>query len=285
MLRAGPFSDERVIALIDLRTVPVYFDLDDGGAAADPRAREFVVAARKELSGRAVPVPPVLCMSAGGEILGEISNTATPDAFLAALLAILRAHPELDRPSPAEQAARTPLERAVFRIALQDAAGAEKLLEHEESEEAHYLLGRMARFRRDWKRMEDHLAKVKSAERLPDVRMERAYRLWSERRFDVLRAHLADFPAAHARFTEARYYEGLAHFHLGDSDRALSIWKQTIESAPEGPWVYRADWAFSSLKETARALVTTGDERVSVLGRVGYLGARNPDLDGPVEAK
>jgi hypothetical protein len=133
--------------------------------------------------------------------------------------------------------------------------------------------------------MEEQLAQVKSVERRPDVHMERAYRLWSERRFDALRAHLADFPSGHARFTEARYYEGLASFHLGDIDRAASIWKEMIESVPEGPWEYRADWAFASLKETPRALVTTGDKRVSVLGRVGYLGVRNPDLDGPVDPK
>ena len=44
MLRAGPFSDERVIAFVNRRFVPFYFDLSNRGAAGDAAAREFVVA-------------------------------------------------------------------------------------------------------------------------------------------------------------------------------------------------------------------------------------------------
>ena len=281
MLRAGPFSDERVIRLINLRFVPFYFDLSDSGAAADPAARKFVVAAREELGGDTVPVPPILLMNVEGAVLGEVGNYASPDAFLSSLLGVLAAHPDYAEPSEAERIARTVLERAEICIGLQDYAGAEKLLEQETSDEAHYLLGRIARLRRDWEGMERHFREIASGALQPDVRVERAHRLWLERRYAELRSHLAAFPKTHPRYAEARYLEGLALFHLGDLEAAKALWKQTIQSCSENPWIYRADWAYSSLAAPPSRLMSTADARVSPLARVGYLGPRNPDLEGP----
>ena len=45
MLRAGPFSDERVTGLANRRFVPFFFDLSVRGAAGDPDARRFLVQA------------------------------------------------------------------------------------------------------------------------------------------------------------------------------------------------------------------------------------------------
>lgn len=68
MLRAGPFSDERIVRLANRRFVPFYFDLSNRGVAGDPAARKFVVKERKRLGGRSVPTPPVLFMSPDGEV-------------------------------------------------------------------------------------------------------------------------------------------------------------------------------------------------------------------------
>ncbi len=83
MLRAGPLSDERIVRLANRRFVSLYFDLSNRGAAGDPDARKFVVAARKELASRAVPTPPLLFISPSGEVLGQVSNYATEEQVLA----------------------------------------------------------------------------------------------------------------------------------------------------------------------------------------------------------
>ena len=104
MLRAGPFSDARVVGLCNRRFVPFYFDLSNRGVAGDPDARAFVVAVRKELGGRAVPTPPVLFMTPDGEVVGEVSNYATEDQVLRTMLDLLEAHPEFAKPGPDEGA-------------------------------------------------------------------------------------------------------------------------------------------------------------------------------------
>jgi len=136
VLRAGPFSDERIIRLANRRFIPFYFDLSNRGVAGDPDARKFVVAKRKELGGRAVPTPPVLFMSPDGEVLGEVSNYASSNKVLKAMLKVLEENPRFNKPSEAEKNAESAVAKARIRIDLQDYKGAKKLLEKEESDPA-----------------------------------------------------------------------------------------------------------------------------------------------------
>jgi hypothetical protein len=46
-----------VIRLINRRFVPIYFDLNPGGALADPQARKFTVDACPDLGGAGVDTP------------------------------------------------------------------------------------------------------------------------------------------------------------------------------------------------------------------------------------
>ncbi len=282
MLRAGPFSDERVVRLANRRFIPFYFDLSDRGAAGDPDARMFVTAKRKELAGMSVPTPPVLLMCATGAVVGEVSNYADPEDVLRAMQKALREHPGCDKPTAEELNAKG-VERAEIRIDLGDVEGARRILEGETGEEARYLLGRLARHRRDWEAMERAFAGVRSGALADDVRVERAWRLWHAREFEKLLAHLKDFPKASRRFTEARYLKGLAAHHLGKKDEALEIWKETIAACAQDPWIYRADWAYSSVKDGDRRVFVAGAKGSSLLGRIGYMGGANPDLKGPRE--
>ena len=75
MLRAGPFSDERVVRLINRRFIPFYFDLSDRGFAGDPAARKFVVAARREMGGASVSTPQVLFMTPTGKVVGSMGDS------------------------------------------------------------------------------------------------------------------------------------------------------------------------------------------------------------------
>ena len=222
-------------------------------------------------------------MTAKGEVLGEVGNYATSDEVLRAVIRVLKAHPEYDRSSPAENAATMPLERAEIRMDLQDYQGARAILEKEDSAQAQYLLGRLARFQRHWKKMEAHFQHVHVDDRdlAADVRMERAYRFWFNEEYGKLREHLKDFPKSSKRYTEARYYEGLALYHLGKKDEALAVWKETVEGSSQDPWIYRADWAYTSILDGKKKTFSTLDKGSSLLNRIGYAGTENPDLSGP----
>lgn len=284
MLRAGPFSDERVVGLARRRFVCHYFDLDTGGAAGDADARRFVVLRRKELGGRSVPTPPVLLMTTDGQVVGEASNYADAETLLAAMQRALADHPELSRPSPEEEAAETPLERARIAFDLGRLDEAARLLEGQASDAARYLRGHVARWRGDDRAMEAAFEGLRG-EWADDVRIERAHRLWAKGEFEALRAALEDFPAGSDRASEASYHLGLALFHLGRRDEALALWKDTIEGCSEDPWIYRADWAYCGVVEGNQRGFSTLGRRSSVLGRIGYMGRRNPDLDGPPTPK
>lgn len=150
MLRAGPFSDERVVALANRRFVPFYFDLSDAGAAGDAEARKFVVAKRAELGGRGVPTPPVLFMTPEGEVLGEVSNYATEDQVCAAMCEVLRAHPEWNAPTEAEGAEGPPPARARIALDLLDLPAARALLAGVAGAETELLRARVARLEGKW---------------------------------------------------------------------------------------------------------------------------------------
>lgn len=260
--------------------MPFYFDLSVDGVAGDADARAFVVAARKELGGNSVPTPPVLLMDSDGNVLGEADNFSKPDRVLEVMLRALKEHPEFGAETEAEAKA-VGIERAELSIDLQDLDGARKALDGVEGAGAAYLLGRLARFRQEWDDMETHFARIDDKALEDDVRMERAYRWWSGREFEKLRDHLKDFPKDSNRFTEARYYEGIALHHLKEREAALKVWKSEIDACAQDPWIYRADWAYTNVQDGGRASFSGAKKSASRLGRIGYMGSRNPDLKGP----
>ncbi len=270
--------------LANRRFISFYFDLANRGAAGDPLARKFVVAARKELGGRGVPTPPLLFMNTDGKVLGEVSNYASADAVLAAMQKVLKDHSDYNAPTEAEKNEKSPIRRAQVMIDLQRYDDARKLLEkHADTVAAQYVLGRLARWRKDWKAMDEHFEKVDDQKLADDLRMERAYRHWEVGDVKQLAEHLKGFPKPSNRFTEARYYEGLAAYHRGDKKAATEIWQSTITGCGQDPWVYRADWAYTASKDDQRTggfrVFSTGGKRTSLLGRIGYMGRGNPDLE------
>lgn len=281
MLRAGPFSDERVIGLANRRFVPFFFDLSNRGAAGDPDARKFLVAARPRFGRGSVPTPPVFFMTPDGKVLGEVSNYASSDEVLEAMQKVLRDHPAWAKPG-SDEASLTGLERARLLVDLQDLDGALKLL-GEGGDDAHHLArAKIHRRHAAWKAMERELSAVDDETLLDDVRMERAYPLWSGRKWPELEKHLTGFPKDSARFTEARYYLGLAQYHQKNTDAALETWKATIKGCSQDPWIYRADWAFCNAQQKGRRQrFSSRGPRASLLNRIGYMGRRNPDLNGP----
>jgi tetratricopeptide (TPR) repeat protein len=279
VFRAGLLCDEAVRRLINRRFVPLYFDLDDGGAAADPAARAFVVAARPALDAGTVATPDVLLMTAEGRVVAELDPYQGPREFLGKLLEVLRAEPEFARASAQELALTDPLERARLALDLRDLVGAKHILAAAEGPQARYLAGHIARLEAAFETMEAEFARVDSADYADDLRVERAQRAWLTRDLATLARCTQDFPEESERCTEALYLRGLALYHLGSEEEALALWQKTVLRHAQDPWIYRADWAYTEVKGgKGIAGFGTAGPRCSPLGRIGYMGHTNPDL-------
>ncbi len=278
MLRAGPFSDEDVQALAKLRFVPFYFDLSNAGAAADKDARAVVVKARKNLRGMAVDTPPILFMSAEGEVLGDVANYADTKAVLAAMQKVLQQHPQYDQPSPSESEG-TPLQRALVLAGLQQFDDALALATTVDEPAARLLCARLLRKQGKAAAAREHLDKITGAELVHDVAIERSLLAWHAGEFAAMADLLRDVPSEHARYSEARYHFGLSWFHRDDTEQARAVWKELVTGRPQDRWVYRADWAFvESGSKPGNVRTFRSTDKAGLLGRIGYMGRNNPDL-------
>ncbi len=265
--------------LANRRFIPFYFDLSNGGVAGDPDARAFVVNVRSEYGGRGVPTPDLLLMTPEGKLLGNVSNYASADQVLALMRDTLEKYPQFNQPSQAERDAKDPVEIAQIKIDLGDYKGAAKALARDESQLGLYLKGRLAGRRKDWTAMGKFFQRVTEAELLDDVRVELARRYWDKGDFKKLRKLMSKVEPKSNRYTEARYYEGLALFHLGKKKDATALWAKTITGCSQDPWIYRCDWAYCNAKaKGGRTMFSTTGKRTSLLNRIGYMGRKNPDL-------
>ena len=79
----------------------------------------------------------------------------------------------------------------------------------------------------------DHFKAVNDESLADDVKMETAYRFWEAKEYKKLRDHLADFPKKSNRYTEARYHEGLAKYHLDEEKDSLEVWRCTITACAQ----------------------------------------------------
>jgi len=279
VFRAGLLGDEAIRRLVNRRFVPLYFDLDDGGAAADPAARAFVVAARPALGEGSVATPNALLMTPGGEVVLELDPYQAPPEFLAGLRSALRARPEFARASAAELAVTAPLARATLALDLGELEDAQRLLAAAEGDEARYLAGHVARLRGDFERMELELGRVARDELRDDVLVERAQRAWLARDLAGLARLCEAVPAGSERITEALYLRGLASYHQGAREEALATWRENVARHAQDAWVHRSDWAYTEVQGGASATRFGGPgPRSSPLGRIGYMGRANPDL-------
>ena len=281
MLRSGPFSDERIIGLLNARFVPFYFDLGPGSPAGDDDAKEFVIAVKQGLGGRSVPTPPVLLMTPEGELLAEISNYASEEKMLGALRDVLKKHPEFAQPREGEQELPR-LERARIAHWLGDDGAARALLERDRSPEESLFLAQVARRAGELDEAVKALGELDPESHAADLSVERGLIALRRGKYEEMCEAVEAYPTEGARAAEAQYLLGLAQFHLGDPKVARSTWSELVERFGENRWSYRADWAYSQTTDTGLAkrkssFSTAGSK--SLLGRHGYMGRQNPDLE------
>ncbi len=260
--------------------MPFAFDLSSRGFLADRAGRDFVVKARPDYGGGSVATPEVLLMTPEGKVVAKASNYASTEQLLAVLRRALKQNAKFAQAAAVEKKL-TAEDRAEYLIDLLDDAGALKALGKTDSARAHYLRGRIARWKGDFDAMDAHTAKVKDKSLWDDILMERAYRHWSGKAYKKLEQALASFPKDSNRATEAAYHHGLALFHQDRKKAALKVWKALIAAHQQDRWIYRADWAVcASQQKRGRGVVmmSSGQNSNSALGRIGYMGRPHPDL-------
>jgi len=263
VLRAGPFSDPRIQTIINNRFVNFYFDLQNHAVVGDAQAKRFVGAVKRNLTGSRVPTPPVLICTPDGELIAEISNYASAAKMLPDLRRVIARHPGSQEPSPAER--EDPLLHAEVLGLLGHLRRAEDIFR--EQRDAPGTALRRARLLR-WLGQPDPARRALAAAKDGSGRWHReaAWQAWEAEDFQQALNLLEAMPEGE-RDDEDRYLSGLALWASGQREQAKRTWKDLIDSGRQGPWVYRADWAW----------VATGCGR-SRLGRHGYMGSTHPDL-------
>jgi tetratricopeptide (TPR) repeat protein len=264
VLRGGPFSEKRVIELINRRFVPFFFNVGKQGRGYDAAAAAFIAKVDPRFGGNAVPTPPVWVFSPDGTLLTTIDNYAPKAEFYDALRQVLRDHPELDRDTPeesevfvrptvhlgqgrgsnlAERLAAARLYESLGRWAKAD--GRYRMLETSETREgARALLGRarLARYRGDGTAVDRFLKRLQALDPAlrsalrENVAMELGYRLLAQKRYRpayrVLTTAARAFPAA-KRLGELHFYAGVAAFHLEQRDWAAFHWCWVMKHIPD----------------------------------------------------
>jgi hypothetical protein len=251
---------------------------------ADAKARKLVTEAVDELVGPSVDTPPLLVMTPDGELLKQIDNFASEDDCFRGLLDALAVEPRWQKATPGElEIARggDPLARAELWIDLGLFARAKELLAATPGAEAALRLAHLARLQGEAAAIEPALAKVDAARFADDVHVERAWLRLHDDSFADARAEADLVSNDSPRRTEARYLAGVAEFRAGHRDAALALWKALVTSCSQDRWIYRADWAYTQTLDGERRSFSTADAKSSLLGRIGYMQRRNPDLEPP----
>ena len=99
-MRGGPFSETRVIELLNRRFVPFFFNTGGPGEGKDDKAHAFVTGKVPNRWAYFAAFAP------DGRILGQTGIYDGTEQVFAWLRALLRRHPELVRPTAAESEAR-----------------------------------------------------------------------------------------------------------------------------------------------------------------------------------
>ena len=277
-MRAGPFSNEKVIRLLNRRFIPFHFDLSSHGYLGDQDASDWVKKHLPQFAGSGVSTPPVVFVTPDGKVVGQVDNYAPAETYLAGLQKALKENPEHNKLSE-EESKLSGIEKSKLLFDLQQYDEAATALKDVKSDEASFWRGRIALFQGDSNAAQSHFSEVKLEELLDDVRMEKAMMLWADNKFVELAKLLTDFPTDSNRSSQARYFLGLAHFHQDKKDDAKKTWKDLIDHSKEDRWVYRADWAYSQANQKRRLFsFSSSDGGSSPLGRIGYMGSSHPDL-------
>jgi len=261
-MRGGPFSETRVIELLNRRFVPFYFNTGGPGEGRDAAAHDFVTGKVPNRWAYFAAFAP------DGRILAQTGIYDGTDEVFAWLRALLRRHPEFDRPAAAEAELRKQAGAELAAPeALEVARTCEQLTWYAEGRrayervlavgdgaqraDAHRGLLRIARADGDWPAHATALAtasaSAEAAALATDLAIERGLRLLAEKRFATARVELESAIAGaknSPRLAELHYEAGRACWFAADRadnrDWAKAHWCWILEQRPDDRMAMRA---------------------------------------------
>lgn len=224
-MRTGPFSDPRVVNLVNRNFVPVHLDNLDGSArryGMEPgHENAYIILETPEVPGG----PKVDTV-----ILGRLSQVLDPDAARAEILAFLERHPELGRSAPPAGSA---LEQATFLLEEGEAERALDLLQGlPGSTELGLLRAQAFRLLKRFAEADSELDGLASS---PEVDLERIRLLFQKDEGPRAADPLDDFLglwAERPEAAEAYFLRGWLHHLSGRDDEAIRVWQRGIERHP-----------------------------------------------------
>jgi|GEM_PF-2232684 len=249
-MRAGAFTETRVIELLNQRFVPFYFNTGGPGLGRDSAAEAFV---KNKLKN---PFAYLAAFSPDGEFLGETDMYADKDVVFEFLKKLLDKKPQFAKLTSDETEVllstnhTTPkalLKAAHLREILGEYSKAEPLYRKILSEsisktqqtEVFRALARIARYRKRWETLKTVLQdaiekKVEDFE--ADAAMERAYSLLATKKYvearKLLEKTIKKYPGT-LRMGELRFYAGVCAFFQDDKNSAYYHWCWVVENIPE----------------------------------------------------
>ncbi|MGI9519578.1 MAG: tetratricopeptide repeat protein [Pirellulaceae bacterium] len=278
-LRAVSLVDSRVVNLLNRRFVVYYFSMDELSSQYDAQAAALSRKLHPDMRYLAsMPTPPMLFMTAEGKMLGHASNFLLPDDLLEYLTGKLDENPAYAQLTPAEKAVEDAVQRAWVHYELRQFESAIELLENQQSSDAFYLRGLIAREQLEWPEMKAAFKMVTDSARLNDIKLDQALRYWELRNFEGIKAHLEGVRPDHPRYQEAMYYLGLAWFHTDDREKALELWEAALRHDRSSAWALRLDWTFGLASLNPDEYLSPTDKPPSLLGRRYLTPDGNPDL-------
>lgn len=265
MLRAGPFSEDSVISLVNRRFVPFFFDIGKDSFAGDDDAREFLIKLKPEYGKSSVPTPPCFVFTPDGKLLTEIDNYTDARTFSEKLKQILDKNSEYNKLDDTEKKIIEKADKEEgFTDLIEAAKLHQELLEYDKAEKyyrsaiekgkekkwiALFYLGQLFSRLENWREMTKCFSVTGKSESnimaqfRDDMELEMVYEDLSKKDYKAAKAGLShiikNFPDSD-RTSEIKYNLGLAHYKLGEKEEAKKIWKELKKSVKRDRWVRRA---------------------------------------------
>lgn len=247
-MRAGAFSEKRVIDLLNRRFISFYFNRSGLGEGDDKAARAFTTGKTKN------PYAYFACFKADGTYLGETPLYGDKDQVFDFLMRMLAEHPEYGKPTTGEKevlarsdakgespAARLASARLLEELGRYDEAT--KLYAAVPGKESTRALLRIARYQKDWKRHAEILVSAKQglgkSDQLAlaaDFACEKGYALLAKGDHKAARELLQKATKTHLtspRLAELHFSAGRACWFLDDRDWAKLHWCWVVENLPD----------------------------------------------------